>query len=57
MPTEPGDASSVPPPVPGPAPVFALGPGYGNTILDYCNPSHIKAYYKAITPLDNTFNG
>ena len=42
---------------PSSTPVFALGPGRGNTILDYSNPSHVKAYYKAITSLDNKFDG
>ena len=50
MSTGMGNASAVPPPVPAPAPVFALGPGHGNTILDYSNPSHVKAYYKVTTP-------
>ena len=27
-------------------PVLALGPGKGNTLLDYNNTSHIKMYYK-----------
>ena len=47
----------VPPPVPVPAPVFALGPDHGNTILDYSNPSHVKSYYKVLAPLGNKFDG
>ena len=38
-------------------PAFALGPGQGNTLLDYSNTSHIKTYYKAVTPLEHKFNG
>ena len=36
---------------------FALGPGRGNALLDYSNTSHIKTYYKAVTPLEHKFNG
>ena len=50
-------APVVPPPGLDSAPVFALGLGHGNTILDYSNPSHIKTYYKAIAPLGNKFDG
>ena len=38
-------------------PAFALGPGRGNALLDYSNTSHIKTYYKAVTPLENKFDG
>ena len=38
-------------------PAFALGPGRGNALLDYSNASHIKTYYKAITPLEHKFDG
>ena len=37
-------------------PAFALGPGQGNALLDYSNTSHIKTYYKAVTPLKNKFD-
>ena len=43
-----------------PAPVLpasALGPGRGNSLLDYSNTSHIKTYYKAVTPLEHKFDG
>ena len=36
---------------------FALGPGRGNALLDYSNTSHIKTYYKAVTPLKHKFDG
>ena len=39
------------------APVFTLGPGRGNALLDYSNTSHIKTYYKAVTPLEHKFDG
>ena len=39
------------------APVFTLGPGRGNALLDYSNASHIKTYYKAVTPLEHKFDG
>ena len=29
-------------------PIFALGPGQGDTLLDYSNTSNIKTYYKAV---------
>ena len=38
-------------------PAFALGPGRGNALLDYSNISHIKTYYKAVTPLKHKFDG
>ena len=38
-------------------PAFALGPGQGNALLDYSNTSHIKPYYKAVTPLEHKFDG
>ena len=38
-------------------PAFALGPGRGNSLLDYSNTSHIKTYYKAVTPLEHKFDG
>ena len=37
-------------------PAFALGPGRGNALLDYSNTSHMKTYYKAITPLEHKFD-
>ena len=43
-----------PAPIP---PAFALGPGRGNALLDYSNTSHIKIYYKAVTPLEHKFDG
>ena len=51
------NAPVVPPLVPAPAPFLGLGPGHGNTILDYSNPSHVKSYYEAIAPFGNKFNG
>ena len=38
-------------------PAFALRPGRGNALLDYNNTSHIKIYYKAVTPLQHKFDG
>ena len=38
-------------------PIFALGPGQDNTMLDYSNTSHIKTYYKAITTLETNYDG
>ena len=38
-------------------PAFALGPGRGNALLDYNNTSHIKTYYKVVTPLGHKFDG
>ena len=38
-------------------PVFALGPGQGDTLLDYSNTSNIKTYYKAIAPLETSYDG
>ena len=38
-------------------PAFALGPGQGNTLLDYSNTSHIKTYDKAVTTLEHKFDG
>ena len=38
-------------------PAFALGPGRGNSLLDYSNRSHIMTYYKAVTPLEHKFDG
>ena len=38
-------------------PTFALGLGRGNARLDYSNTSHIKTYYKAVTPLEHKFDG
>ena len=37
-------------------PGFALGPGRGNALLDYSNTSHIKTYYKAVTPRKHKFD-
>ena len=50
---------AAPPPVnpAPPAPAFALGPGRDNTILDWSIPANTKLYYKAITALDNKFDG
>ena len=42
-----------PTPIP---PAFALGPGQCNALLDYGNTSHIKTYYKAVTPLEHKFD-
>ena len=39
------------------APAFTLGPGQGNALLDLSNASHIKTYYKALTPLEHKFDG
>ena len=49
----PQDGAVQPAPVP---PAFALGPGRGNALLDYNNTSHIKTYYKAVTPLEHKFD-
>ena len=38
------------------SPAFALGLGQDNTSLDYNNTSHIKTYYKAITPFEQKFD-
>ena len=43
-----------PAPVP---PAFTLGPGRGNLLLDYSYTSHIKTYYKVVTPLEHKFDG
>ena len=50
---------AAPPPVnpAPPAPVFTLGPGEDNTILDWSIPANTKLYYKAIAALDNKFDG
>ena len=50
----PQDGAVQPAPVP---PAFALGPGRGNSLLDYSNTSHIKTYYKAVTPLEHKSDG
>ena len=50
----PQDGAAQPALVP---PAFALGPGRGNTLLDYNNTSHIKTYHKAVTPLEHKFDG
>ena len=39
-----------------PAPIFALGLGRDNTVLDWSIPTDTKLYYKAIAALDNKFN-
>ena len=44
-----------PPPIIPPA--FVLGQGQGNTLWDYSNTSHIKTYYKTVTPLEHKFDG
>ena len=38
-------------------PAFALGPGQDNTVLDWSIPADTKLYYKAMTALDNKFDG
>ena len=49
--------AAVPPANPAPqAPIFALGPGQDNTVLDWLIPADTKLYYKAIAALDNKFN-
>ena len=37
-------------------PVFTLGPGQDDTLLDYNNTSLIKMYYKAIAPLETNYD-
>ena len=50
--------AAVPPANPTPpAPTFALGPGWDNTVLDWLIPANTKLYYKAIVALDNKFDG
>ena len=50
--------AAVPPANPAPqAPVFALGPGQDNMVLDWSIPADTKLYYKAIAALDNKFDG
>ena len=49
----PQDGAVQPAPVP---PAFTLGPGRCNSLLDYSNTSHIKTYYKAVTPLEHKFD-
>ena len=49
----PQDGAVQPAPV---LPAFALGPGRGNSLLDYSNTSHVKTYYKAVTPLEHKFD-
>ena len=34
-------------------PAFALVPGQANALLDYNNTSHIKTYYKVVTPREH----
>ena len=49
--------AAVPPANPTPqVPVFTLGPGRDNTVLDGSIPANTKLYYKAIAALDNKFN-
>ena len=49
--------AAVPPANPAPpAPIFALGPGWDNTVLDWSIPADTKLYYKAIAALDNKFD-
>ena len=38
------------------APAFTLGPRSGNALLDYSTASHIKTYYRAVTPLEHKFD-
>ena len=50
--------AAVPPANPAlPAPMFALGPGRDNTVLDWSIPTNTKLYYRAIAALDNKFDG
>ena len=50
--------AAAPPANPAPqAPAFVLGPGRDNTVLDWSIPADTKLYYKAITALDNKFDG
>ena len=50
--------AAVPPANPAPpAPTFALGPGWDNTVLDWSIPANTKLYYRAIAVLDNKFDG
>ena len=50
--------AAVPPANPAPqAPIFALGLGRDNTVLDWSIPTDTKLYYKAIAALDNKFDG
>ena len=37
-------------------PAVALGPGRGNSLLDYSNTPHIKTYYKVVTQLEHKFD-
>ena len=46
--------AAAPPANPAPqAPVFTLGLGWDNMVLDWSIPADTKLYYKAITALDN----
>ena len=50
--------AAAPPANPTPqVPVFALGPGWDNTVLDWSILADTKLYYKAIAALDNKFDG
>ena len=50
--------AAVPPAYPAPpAPMFTLGPGWDNMVLDRSIPTDTKFYYKAIAVLDNKFDG
>ena len=50
--------AEVPPANPAPQPpIFALGPGQDNMVLDWSIPANTKLYYKAIAALDNKFDG
>ena len=50
--------AAAPPANPTPqALVFMLGPGQDNMVLDWSIPVDTKLYYKAITALDNNFDG
>ena len=50
--------AAAPPANPTPqVPVFTLGPGQDNMVLDWSIPADTKLYYKAITAVDNKFDG
>ena len=36
------------------APIFTLGPGCNNNVLDWMNVAHTKQHYKATTSLDSS---
>ena len=50
--------ATVPPANPAtPAPIFTLGLGRDNMVLDWLIPANTNMYYKAIAALDNKFDG